>query len=238
MPMKAMILAAGRGERMRPLTDTMPKPLLEVMGKALIEYHIEALRAAGVLEIVINHAWLGEKIVNKLGDGSRYGVAITYSPEVETGLETGGGIYNALPLLGEDYFIIVNGDIWTDFPFDLFIKSRERMSGEQAHLIMIDNPVHHPQGDFILEAGTLYTDSQGNFSQGMVSSGGAGEQKKLTYSGMGVYHPSLFDECEPGVFPLAPLLRKAMEKGKVTGEYYAGKWNDVGTPERLAELNE
>lgn len=232
--MKAMILAAGRGERMRPLTDTTPKPLLQINGKAIIEYHLEGLSRAGIHEVVINHAWLGDQIVESLGDGSQFDLQITYSKEIESGLETGGGIFNALPLLGDDYFIIVNGDIWTDYAFDSFEKARETFSGNQAHLIVIDNPPQHPQGDFILDDGRLYSGlNEGLTNEYSVS----GQPMKLTYSGMGVYHPSLFETCKPGVFPLAPLLRDAMDKGKVSGEYYQGIWNDVGTVERLAELN-
>ena len=226
--MKAMILAAGRGERMRPLTDSTPKPLLQINGKAIIEYHLEALAKAGIHDVIINHAWLGDKIEASLGDGSRFDLQITYSKEGEAGLETGGGILNALPLLGDDYFIIVNGDIWTDYAFDSFDGARETFAGNKAHLILIDNPAHHPEGDFFLDNGKLFSDA---------ASITGSNAKKLTYSGMGVYHPSLFDACEPGKFPLAPLLREAMAKGEVSGEYYPGVWSDVGTIERLAELN-
>lgn len=216
--MKAMILAAGRGERMRPLTDQTPKPLLEVAGKALVEYHIEALRDAGFRELVINHAWLGEQIVQYLGDGARFGVEILYSPEPEGALETGGGIHNALPLLGNEAFLVVNGDIWTDYPY----ASLNHPPAQLVHLVLIDNPPHHKQGDFSLD-------------NGRVMDGG---EAALTFSGIGLYRPELFSGHAPGAFPLAPLLREAMRAGQVTGEYYAGGWTDVGTPERLAALDE
>ncbi len=211
-----MILAAGRGERMRPLTDTCPKPLLPVGNKRLIEYHIDALTAAGVESIVINVAYLGEQIQHYLGDGSRYGVKILYSPEAEA-LETGGGIFKALPLLGDDPFILVNGDVWTDYDFATLPK---HISG-LAHLVMVANPEHNPVGDFSLVGNRLSPTGD----------------NKLTYSGIGVYHPHLFAGCEPGRFPLAPLLKKAMAEKQISGEYYRGKWVDVGTPQRLQELD-
>ncbi len=211
-----MILAAGRGERMRPLTDTCPKPLLPVGNKRLIEYHIDALAAAGVESIVINVAYLGEQIQHYLGDGSRYGVKILYSPEAEA-LETGGGIFKALPLLGVGPFILVNGDVWTDYDFTTLPK---QISG-LAHLVMVTNPEHNPVGDFSLTDNRLSPTGD----------------NKLTYSGIGVYHPNLFAGCEPGRFPLAPLLKKAMAKKQISGEYYRGKWIDVGTPQRLKELD-
>ncbi len=215
--MKAMILAAGRGERMRPLTDRTPKPLLTVGGKPLIQYHLEALARAGVRDIVINHAHLGAQIEQALGDGSRFGVLIHYSPEPEGALETGGGIFQALPLLGPAPFLVVNGDIWTDYPFE---RLPERPQG-LAHLVLVGNPPHHPQGDFALHDGQVLED------------GG----HRLTFSGIGVYVPALFAGCEPGRFPLAPLLRRAMAGGQVGGEHYRGRWVDVGTPGRLAELD-
>ena len=228
--MKAMILAAGRGERMRPLTDDTPKPLLKIHGKPIIEYHLEALNKAGFRDVVINHAWLGSQIETILGDGSRFGLNIQYSPEVESGLETGGGILQALPLLGDDYFAIINGDIWTDFSFTAFLENQQAYAGDLAHLVLIDNPAHHPDGDFILDKGRLFTDKQADVAF-------SGMQRKLTYSGLGVYHPALFDGCDPGVFPLAPLLTAAAEQGAITGELFDGIWTDVGTPERLAELD-
>lgn len=213
-----MILAAGRGERMRPLTDHTPKPLLKVGGKRLIEYHLEALRAAGVCEVVINHAHLGGQIEQALGDGSRYGVNIAYSPE-GTALETGGGIYHALPLLADDPFIVVNGDVWTDYRYADLVKR----STEGAHLVLVPNPPQHPEGDFILDSDRVVAE---------------GTTLKYTFSGIGLYHPSLFDGCEDGAFPLAPLLRKAMATGSVTGELYQGRWFDIGTPQRLQKLDE
>jgi len=215
--MKAMILAAGRGERMRPLTDTIPKPLLKIYGKALIEYHIEALLRAGVEDLVINTGWLGEQIPAALGDGSRYGARIRYSSEPAEAYETGGGIFHALPLLGDGPFIVVNGDIWTDFDFS-------RLPGEPrglAHLVLVDNPAHHPRGDFMLEGELARPDGE----------------DCLTFSGIGVYRKELFAQCSPGSFPLAPVLRTAMNSDLVTAEYYSGIWNDVGTEERLDGLN-
>lgn len=218
--MKAMILAAGRGERMRPLTDHLPKPLLTAGGRCLIEYHIAALVGIGITEIVINHAHLGAQIEATLGDGSRYGARILYSPEGVMGLETAGGIFNALPLLGDGPFTVVNGDIWTDYPF----QQLPREPGGLAHLVLVDNPPHHSKGDFVLR-------------EGKVSAPGEGDAT-LTFSGIGVYRPALFAGCTPGRFPLAPLLRKAMEAGRVSGEHYTGGWVDVGTPQRLRELDE
>jgi len=214
----AMILAAGRGERMRPLTDETPKPLLEVAGKPLIVYHLEALVAAGIRRFVINHAHLGAQIVSYLGDGVRWGVEIRYSAEPEGALETGGGIFNALPLLGPDPFWVVNGDTWTDYRFSVPALS----AGSLAHLVLVDNPPHHPDGDFLLRPGGRVEDADG---------------ERLTYSGIGVYHPALFAGCSGGAFPLAPLLRSAMGRGEVTGERHAGRWFDIGTPQRLAELD-
>jgi MurNAc alpha-1-phosphate uridylyltransferase len=211
-----MILAAGRGERMRPLTDRIPKPLLEAGGRPLIGHHLAALALAGVREVVVNHAHLGAQIERALGDGAAFGLRIRYSPE-EVALETGGGIFRALPLLGPAPFIVVNGDIWTDF--DL---ARLRLAvGDLAHLVMVDNPAHHPAGDFALAGGRIRAE------------GGP----KLTFSGIGAYHPALFDGCAPGRFPLAPLLRAAMAAGRVSGEHHTGRWIDVGTPERLAALD-
>lgn len=215
--MKAMILAAGRGERMRPLTLTTPKPLIRAAGVPLIEYHIRALATAGFTEIVINHAWLGQQIEDYLGDGSQFGVNIQYSPEGEP-LETGGGIFRALPLLGDEPFLVVNGDIWTDYDFSAL---RQTITG-LAHLVMVDNPEHHTTGDFTL------VDTQ-------VRDREPGSQA-LTYSGIAVLHPQLFAGCRAGAFKLAPLLRKAMADGQVSGEHLQGQWVDVGTHERLAEV--
>ncbi|MCA1805818.1 MAG: nucleotidyltransferase family protein [Xanthomonadaceae bacterium] len=217
--MKAMILAAGRGERMRPLTDHTPKPLLEVAGKPLIHYHIEALRQAGVQELVINIAHLGERIRACLGDGVELGVRIQYSQEPEGALETGGGIHQALPLLGEKPFLVINGDVWTDYPFAALLQ---RGLGEDlAHLVLVPNPAQHPEGDFCLHEGRLRETGE----------------PRLTFSGIGLYRPELFATCAPGRFPLAPLLRDAMARGRVSGESYPGYWSDVGTPQRLRKLN-
>jgi MurNAc alpha-1-phosphate uridylyltransferase len=216
--MRAMLLAAGRGERMRPLTDTTPKPLLRIGGQMLIEHQIHALARAGFTQLVINHAWLGVQIERALGDGAVYGVRIEYSPEGATGLETGGGIYHALPLLGAEPFLVVNADLWTDYDFTTLPADPDGL----AHLVMVDNPPHHPQGDFALLEGRLAQHGP----------------LLLTFSGIGVYRPELFDGCRPGAFPLAPLLRAAMDRAQVSGEYYSGRWFDIGTPERLAEVNE
>lgn len=214
--MKAMILAAGKGERMRPLTLHTPKPLLPVGGLPLIEHHIRALAAAGFTELVINHAWLGEQIEAYLGDGARFGVSIAYSAEGEP-LETGGGIQRALPLLGAAPFLLVNGDVWCDYPFAALRRPLDGL----AHLVLVDNPAHHPTGDFRLEAGRARP---------------RGEQSGLTYSGIAVLDPALFDGCQPGAFKLAPLLVGAMARDAVSAEHYRGQWVDVGTVERLAEV--
>ena len=214
--MKAMILAAGKGERMRPLTLHTPKPLVKVAGVALIEYHLRALANAGFNELVINHAWLGPQIEEALGDGSQWGLSIQYSPEGEP-LETGGGIHKALPLLGAAPFLIVNGDVWTDFDFSALRQTPESL----AHLVLVDNPEHHPQGDFSLQ-GDKVIDSSAPGS--------------LTYSGIAVLDPALFAGCQPGAFKLAPLLRQAMADGRVTGQHHRGQWVDVGTHERLAQV--
>jgi MurNAc alpha-1-phosphate uridylyltransferase len=215
--MKAMILAAGKGERMRPLTLHTPKPLVRAGGVPLIEYHLGALRDAGFHDVVINHAWLGQQIEDYLGDGDRLGLRITYSPEGEP-LETGGGIFRALPLLGDKPFVVVNGDIWTDYNFKAL---RVPLAG-LAHLVLINNPAHHPGGDFSLVDGQVRDSSDAG--------------TRLTYSGIAILHPRLFAGCRDGAFKLAPLLRAAMEQGQVTGEHFAGRWVDVGTHERLAEV--
>lgn len=218
--MKAMILAAGRGERMRPLTDHTPKPLLLAGGKPLIVHHLERLARAGFRDLVINHAHLGDRIEAALGDGSRWGVSIAYSPEV-TALETGGGIFRALPLLGPGPFLVVNGDVWTNLDFSRLASP----PGHLAHLLLVDNPPHHPQGDFHLANGRVRAAPP------------LPDQPRLTFSGIGVYHPDLFQGCQPGAFPLAPLLRAAMAEERVTGEHFRGLWLDIGTPERLAGLD-
>jgi len=214
----AMILAAGRGERMRPLTDHTPKPLLEVGGRPLIVWHIERLAAAGIRQLVINHAHLGEQIVERLGDGSAWDVRIRYSAEGEGGaLETGGGIFKALPLLGDAPFLVVNGDTWCDAP----LAGLRMLEGDLAQLLLVDNPEHNPRGDFHLD------------SAGRVHATG---EPRLTFSGIGIYHPALFAACTGGAFPLAPLLRQAMRDGRAGGTRYAGQWMDIGTPQRLQQL--
>lgn len=222
--MRAMILAAGRGERMRPLTDTLPKPLLQAGGKPLIAWHIQRLVAAGIADIVINHAWLGERIEAALGDGRQFGARLVYSRE-QSALETAGGIARALPLLGGAPFLVVNGDIWCDWdPAQAGQAARLLDDGaRQAWLLLVDNPSHHPGGDFhLLDDGTV------------ASTGGT----RLTFSGVGVYHPSLFAEIASGTrAPLAPLLFQAIAGGRVRGARHAGCWIDVGTPQRLAELD-
>ncbi|QIC78802.1 nucleotidyltransferase family protein [Acinetobacter indicus] len=221
--MKAMILAAGLGNRMRPLTLHTPKPLLEVGGKPLIVWHIEKLQRIGVTEIVINTAWLGEKLAQALGDGSQFGVNILWSHEGE-GLETAGGIINALPLLGNEPFILVNGDVWTtmDFAPLLSVQLQEQL----AHLVLVENPAQHPQGDFTLSEQKAYTFDQGK----------SGEN--LTYSGIAVIDPQMFQGLEGGKRPLAPLLKQAMQDEKIAASKLQGVWVDVGTPERLNALDQ
>ena len=216
--MKAMILAAGKGERLRPLTLHTPKPLVRAGGVPLIEYHLRAIKSAGFEDVVINHAWLGQQIEDYLGNGRELGLKIGYSPEGEP-LETGGGIFRALPLLGGQPFLVVNGDIWVDFDFSSLMKPIKGL----AHLVLVDNPPHHPGGDFSLVDGQVHDDAA---------------QPRLTYSGIAVLHPQLFAGCTAGAFKLAPLLRDAMAKGLVTGERFAGRWVDVGTHERLAEVEQ
>ncbi|WP_179995304.1 N-acetylmuramate alpha-1-phosphate uridylyltransferase MurU [Acinetobacter sp. YH16053] len=221
--MKAMILAAGMGNRMRPLTLHTPKPLLEVGGKPLIVWHIEKLQKMGVQEIVINTAWLGEKLADALGDGSQFGVKILWSHEGE-GLETAGGIINALPLLGNEPFILVNGDVWTTMDFAPLLNVQ--LQDDLAHLVLVENPVHHPQGDFTLAANKAYTFEQ------------ARSGENLTYSGVAVMHPQMFNGLESGKRPLAPLLKQAMQQEKISAQKLQGVWVDVGTPERLNALDE
>lgn len=214
--MKAMILAAGKGERMRPLTMHTPKPLLPVAGKPLIQWHIEGLRRSGLTELVINHAWLGEQLEAHFADGAALDVSIQWSAEQEP-LETGGGIFKALPLLGDDPFLLVNGDVWAPFDFACLCLP----AGKMAHLVLVDNPAFKAQGDFALLQGAVHNP--------------APDMPALTYSGLAVLHPRLFEGQQGGAFALAPLLRQAANAGLVTGEYFAGPWVDVGTPERLAE---
>lgn len=201
---------------MRPLTDTVPKPLLQVRGRPLIEHHIESLVRAGVCELVINLSWLGEQVRAYVGDGSRYGASVSYTEEGYPPLETGGGIHRALPLLGDAPFWVVNGDVFCDYP----LAVRGLADGVLAHLVLVANPAHHPAGDFGLD-------------QGRVTDGGAA---RFTFAGFSVLHPALFSGCAAGRFPLAPLLRRAIARNAVTGELHTGTWSDVGTPERLAAL--
>ncbi len=216
--MKAMILAAGHGTRMRPLTDHTPKPLLQAGGKPLIVWHIEKLARAGFRDIVINLAWLGWKIPEALGDGSRWNIRLHYSDEQHEGaLETAGGIIKALPLLGDEPFLVVNGDVWCDYPCLPYTLGENDL----AHLVLVNNPEHNPNGDFALHDGRVSSDGE----------------SRLTFSGIGYYHPQLFAGLEYGKRPLAPLLRQAMQRGQVSGEWFGGDWRDIGTPERLAELD-
>ncbi len=221
VPVKAMILAAGRGNRFRPLTDTIPKPLIEVCGKPLIEYHIEKLAQAGVNDIIINHAWLGHKIEAALGNGKRWGVNIHYSAEPAGGLETAGGIIQALPLLGEAPFLVINGDVYSDFNYDTLIQQATTMRSApeiEAFLMLVPSPEHNTQGDF-----------------GLLDSRQVTEQGYYTFSGMSVLHPKLFLGLEVGFIKLAPLLRRAMLQQHVIGGVFEGFWSDVGTFERLKE---
>lgn len=216
--MRAMILAAGRGERMRPLTNHTPKPLLKVREKPLILYHLERLHAAGIKDVVINHGPLGQQIETLLGDGSQYGMRLQYSREGDEPLETGGGMQNALPLLGETVFIGINADIWTDYDYS-------RLSADftaLAHLILVRNPEHNPAGDFALAGDRVRNEGP----------------EKYTFSGIGVYRPALFTGAGAGRYSVTPLLRAAADKNQVTGEIYSGVWRDIGTPERLAEIQD
>jgi MurNAc alpha-1-phosphate uridylyltransferase len=224
------LLAAGRGERMRPLTDELPKPLLTIRNKSLLTWHLEALSAAGIKELVINHAWLGNKIEEALGDGSQFDLNISYSPEASA-LETAGGIRKALPLLNpRDYFLVINGDVFSpNLPIDELVKRvafmRSIPNQPLAHLLMVPNPVQHPEGDFYLRGSQVFNELLDG-------------SEKLTFSGIGLYHCDLFKDLEPNVpSKLAPLLREAMAKNRVSGEKYTGPWHDVGTPQRLQELN-
>ena len=229
--MKAIIFSAGKGERMRPLTLHTPKPLLVAGGKPLIVWHLERLAAAGIDDVVINTSWLGDQFEPALGDGSRWGLKLHYIDEGPVPLETGGGILNALPVLGDQPFLVVNGDVWTDVDF----ASLPQQPHGDAHLVLVDNPVQHPRGDFI-----LHTDGQ-------VSSDG--DAPRLTYAGVGIYRPTIIEGWRevightegavamPPQFGLAPLMRHAMSRGRVSGQHHRGKWTDVGTPERLAALD-
>jgi N-acetyl-alpha-D-muramate 1-phosphate uridylyltransferase len=215
--MKAIVLAAGRGERMRPLTDTTPKPLLPVAGKPLIGYHLESLVRAGIRDVVINLSWLGQRIRETLGDGRAYGVDIQYSDEGPVALETGGGIFNAMSLLGSGPFLVVNGDTWTDFDLSTLELDNEAL----ARLVLVPNPPHNPRGDFGIEGHSVVER----------------DTDRYTYSGIGLYRPEFFAGCAPGRFPLLPLLRKAIAAGKLRGQVHRGVWLDIGTPDRLAALD-
>lgn len=219
--MKAMILSAGRGERLRPLTDHTPKPLLKVGPYRLIEYAIQSLVKAGFADIVINTAHLGWQFPDTLGDGQQYGATISYSPEQQGGLETAGGIINALPLLGNEPFLIVNGDIWTDYPYEQ-LSSSTLTDNKLCHLVLVSNPEHNPQGDFALCAGLATQD--GN--------------NKSTYSGIAIYHPDLFAGLAVQRLALKPLLLSAIARQQASGELYQGQWSDIGTIERLHGLTE
>lgn len=218
--MQAMILAAGRGERMRPLTDTLPKPLLSVAGKRIIEYTIERLAAVGITSLVINCAWLAHRFAEILGDGSVYGVNIRYSMEQEA-LETAGGIVQALPMLGEQPFLVVNGDIWSDIDFEPLMQ---RPMSSLAHIILVPNPQHNPTGDF----GCL---------DGLVTEKSPGESS-YTYSGIGIYTPEIFTKLSSGKRALAPILRQLIANQQLSGEIYSGRWSDIGTVERLQQLQQ
>ena len=221
--MHAMILAAGRGERMRPLTDSTPKPLLRVGGHHLIEYPLRALADAGIKDVVINYAHLGAQITQALGDGSKYGLNIVYSAEPAGALETGGGIVEALPLLKTNPFVVVNSDVWSDYDFADLPNDITNL----AHIVLVPNPPHNPEGDFILSGRHVY---------GLEQTQQKG--KRLTFSGIGLYRHALFQNLARGRFPLAPILTEAIRQQTVTGEIHTGVWQDVGTRERLVELNE
>lgn len=217
--MKAMILAAGRGERMRPLTDTLPKPLLTLAGRTLIEHLIQRLASAGVRDLVINLGYRGAQIRERLGTGAALDVRIEYSDEGEPPLETGGGIFRALPLLGPGPFVLANADVWSELDFRI-LASRALPASDLAHLVLVANPAHRPGGDFALIDGRVCNDGA----------------PRLTYSGLSLLRPELFGDCTDGRFPLAPLLRSAAARGQLGGERFDGRWSDVGTPQRLLEL--
>jgi MurNAc alpha-1-phosphate uridylyltransferase len=212
-----MILAAGRGERLRPITDSLPKALVEVRGESLLERHLRAVKAAGVETVVINLGWLGEQIVERIGSGSEYGLNVVYSQEGDNILETGGGIHRALPMLGSDPFIVVNADIFTDMPLPVAALNDD----DVGHLVLVPTPADKRAGDFDLHSGRVRNSDTAEY----------------TFSGVAVYSPEFFADCMPGRFPLAPMLRAAADMGRLGGSVYAGLWTDVGTPDRLIELN-
>ena len=221
--MRAMILAAGRGERMRPLTDSLPKPLLLLGGKSLIAWHLEALARAGFADVVVNLSWQGQLLRASLGDGRQFGLRIHFSDEGATALETGGGIFRALPLLGSDPFVVINGDVWTDFDHAQWASvARDAASATLAHLVLVPNPPQHPRGDFALVRGAIQFDTP----------------QRFTFSGLGLYRPAFFSGCQDGKFPLLPLLRRAADAHALRGQIYQGAWHDIGTPQRLQELDQ
>ena len=211
-----MILAAGRGERLRPLTDETPKSLVDVGGRSLLERHLDHVRAAGIRTVVINLGWLGDRIVERVGSGRRYGLEVVYSQEGDNILETGGGIFKALPMLGDEPFLVVNADIYTEMPVPDVVLADNHL----GHLVMVPSPAYRDGGDFDIEGGLIRSTST----------------QSLTFSGVAVYRPEFFIDCEPGRFPLAPMLRDAADRGQLSGSLYEGPWADVGTPERLAAL--
>ena len=215
--MIAMILAAGRGERMRPITESIPKALVEVRGKSLLEQHLENIKAAGIDNVVINLGWLGEQIAERIGSGANYGLSVVYSPEGENILETGGGVHRALPMLGADPFLVINSDIYTDMP----LPAGDLGSDDMGQLMLVPKPAYRSKGDFDLVDTRVRN----------------AEEPHLTFAGIAVYRPEFFTNCEPGRFSLAPMIKAAADDGSLQGELYEGAWEDVGTPERLAALN-
>jgi MurNAc alpha-1-phosphate uridylyltransferase len=228
-----MILAAGRGQRLSPLTDSAPKPLIKVGGKSLIEHQLIRLKSAGFHEVVINTGWLGQHIINSIGNGSRYGLHIEYSIEPEEGLETGGGIYQALPLLGDKPFIVVNADIYHDIPLeDLRLNGNALLKRNLLHLVLVENPEYHPQGDFCLDGCDLKMKSAKTSS----THGLANQHQTYTFSGIGLYRTELFATCDPGKFSSVPLIHSAIKDEVATGEYSRAAWFDAGTQERLEKI--
>lgn len=235
-PTRAMILAAGRGERMRPLTDRLPKPLLEVGGRPLIEWHLIALARAGVTDVVVNLSWLGAAIPAALGDGARFGLTLRYSEEGPVALETGGGIFRALPLLGPEPFLVVNGDVWTDCDFAQLPPLDD---DALAALVMVPNPPQHPRGDFaLLPRASADRPAVCDVITDPARLEAPDAPQRHTYSGIGLYRPEFFEGCVDGRFPLLPLLRRAGAAARLRGLLYQGLWSDVGTPQRLRELDD